>query len=326
MAGLSRRAETVRFVAAFAAIYLIWGSTYLAIKFAIATIPPFLMLGLRFLPAGLILYGALRLRGVETPTRREWLAAAGVGVLMLAGGTGAVAWAEQTIHSGLAALLVAVVPMWMVLFDWIGPARRRPSLSVLLGLVVGFTGVALIVGPTRAGFGTAGVVAVAVVVFGTICWAVGSVYSRYVPLPRAPLMASAVEMIAAGFALLVIGAAAGEVGRLDPGAVSLASALSVLYLIVFGSLIAYAAYVWLLHNTTPARVSSYAFVNPLVAMLLGVWLGDESFGPRTLLAAGLVVGSVVLITLRRRRPTAAPAAAAPAPACRTEVEASPRPR
>lgn len=319
---MSRRAETIRFVAAFAAIYLIWGSTYLAIKFAIATIPPFLMLGFRFLPAGLILYAVLRLRGVASPTRRQWLAAAGVGVLMLAGGTGAVAWAERTIHSGLAALLVAVVPMWMVLFDWVGPARRRPTPAVILGLIVGFTGVALIVGPTRAGFGTAGVVSVGVVVFGTICWAVGSVYSRYVPLPTSPLMASAVEMIAAGLSLFVIGALAGEGGAFDPAAVSPGSALSVLYLIVFGSLIAYAAYVWLLHNTTPARVSSYAFVNPLVAMLLGVWLGGESFGTRTLLAAALVVGSVVLITLRRRRP------AAPAPACRMdpEEEASPRPR
>jgi drug/metabolite transporter (DMT)-like permease len=137
--------------------------------------------------------------------------------------------------------------------------------------------------------------------FGTICWALGSVYSRYVALPKSPLMASAVEMIAAGLAMLAIGAASGETAGFDPGAVSARSALAVAYLVVFGSLIAYAAYVWLLHNTTPARVSSYAFVNPLVALLLGVWLGDESFDLTTLLAAGLVVGSVVLITLERRR-------------------------
>ena len=296
----------LRFVAAFAAIYLIWGSTYLAIKFAIASIPPFLMLSFRFLPAGLIMYAFLRLRGTPSPSRREWFAAAAVGTLMLAGGTGAVAWAERTIHSGLAALLVAAVPMWMVLLDWIGPARRRPTGRVLAGLAVGFLGVGLIVGPTRAGFGLAGLFAALAVMFGTICWAVGSVYSRYVPLPRSPFMASAAEMIAAGLALAGIAALTGEAAAFDPAAVSTASALSVAYLIVFGSLVAYAAYVWLLHNTTPARVSSYAFVNPLVAVLLGVWLGDESFGLTTLLAAAFVVGSVVLITLERRPRGTAP--------------------
>lgn len=290
----------IHFAAAFAAIYLIWGSTYLAIKFAIATIPPFLMLSLRFLPAGLVMYALLRLRGVAAPRRREWLAAAAVGILMLVGGTGAVAWAERTIHSGLAALLVAAVPMWMVLFDWIGPARRRPTGRVLAGLAVGFAGVAMIAGPTRSAFGVAGLAATAAVMFGTVCWALGSVYSRYVPLPRSPFMASAVEMIAAGVALVAVAAATGELAAFEPSGVSRASALSVAYLIVFGSLIAYAAYVWLLHNTTPARVSSYAFVNPLVAMLLGVWLGDESFGLATVIAAALVIGSVALITLEQR--------------------------
>lgn len=289
-----------RFVAAFAAIYVIWGSTYLAIKLAIATIPPFLMLSWRFFPAGLILYVVLRLRGVASPTKREMLAAAGIGTLMLAGGTGAVAWAERTIHSGLAALLVAVVPMWMVLFDWLGPAKRRPTGRVLSGLAVGFLGVGLIVGPTWQGLGLAGLLAVLAVMFGTICWALGSVYSRYAPLPRSAFMASAIEMMAAGVFLLGAAIALGETTGFDFAAVSRESALAVAYLVVFGSLIAYAAYVWLLHNSTPARVSSYAFVNPLVAMLLGVWLGNESFGLTTLIAAGLVVGSVVLITLEKR--------------------------
>lgn len=299
----------LRFGTAFAAIYVIWGSTYLAIKLAIATIPPFLMLSWRFFPAGLILYAVLRLRGVESPTRREMLAAAGIGILMLAGGTGAVAWAERTIHSGLAALLVAAVPMWMVLFDWLGPAKRRPTARVLSGLAVGFLGVALIVGPTWQGLGLAGLLAVLAVMFGTICWALGSVYSRYVPLPRSPFMASAIEMMAAGVFLLGTAIAVGETNGFAFSAVSRESAVAVVYLVVFGSLVAYAAYVWLLHNSTPARVSSYAFVNPLVAMLLGVWLGDESFGATTLIAAGLVVGSVVLITLeRRRRPVETPPA------------------
>ncbi|MFQ5529306.1 MAG: EamA family transporter [Gemmatimonadota bacterium] len=292
----------LRFVAAFTAIYVIWGSTYLAIKLAIATLPPFLMLSFRFTPAGLLLYAFLRLRGLPAPTRHEWIAAAGVGTLMLAGGTGAVAWAERSIHSGLAALLVAAVPMWMVLFDWLGPARRRPTRRVLVGLAIGFLGVTLIVGPAWEGAGLAGLGAVLVVMFGTICWALGSVYSRYLTLPGSSFMASAAEMITAGIALFVLALLFGDLSAFDPAAVSRESALSVAYLIVFGSLVAYAAYVWLLHNTTPARVSSYAFVNPLVAMMLGVWLGDESFGPLALAAAALVVASVALITLEVRPP------------------------
>jgi len=288
-----------KFIAAFGAIYVIWGSTYLAIKLAIATIPPFLMLSFRFIPAGLLLYAFLRWRGVPAPTRREWLAAAGVGTLMLAGGTGAVAFAEQSIHSGLAALLVAAVPMWMVLFDWMGPARRRPTRRVLVGLIVGFVGVGLIVGPAWEGAGMAGLGAVAVVMFGTICWAYGSVQSRYLTLPKSSFMAAAVEMLAAGLALLLLAIVFGDVTAFDASTVSRESALSVAYLIVFGSLVAYAAYVWLLHHTTPARVSSYAFVNPLVAMLLGVWLGDESFGLMAMAAAALVVTSVALVTLEQ---------------------------
>ena len=286
-----------RFVAAFAAVYVIWGSTYLAIKLAIATIPPFLMLSFRFMPAGLVLYAFLRLRGVPAPTRREWLAAAGVGTLMLACGVGSVAWAERSIHSGLAALLVAAVPMWMVLFDWLGPARRRPTRRVLVGLAIGFIGVGLIVGPAWEGAGMAGLGAVAVLMFGTGCWAVGSVYSRYLSLPKSNFMASAAEMIAAGVSLFLLAVLFGDVTAFDASIVTRESALSVAYLTVFGSIVAYAAYVWLLHHTTPARVSSYAFVNPLVAMLLGVWLGNESFGPMAILAAALVVTSVALVTL-----------------------------
>ncbi|MEE8486547.1 MAG: EamA family transporter [Gemmatimonadota bacterium] len=289
-----------KFIAAFAAVYLIWGSTYLAIKLAIATIPPFLMLSFRFIPAGLLLYALLRLLGTPAPTRREWLAAAGVGTLMLAGGVGAVAWAERSIHSGLAALLVAAVPMWMVLLDWIGPARRRPTRRVLIGLAVGFLGVGLIVGPSWEAAGMAGVWAVAAVMFGTLCWAIGSVYSRYLSLPPSSFMASAIEMIAAGGSLLLLAVLFGDTRAFDPSIVSRESALAVGYLIVFGSLITYAAYVWLLHHTTPARVSSYAFVNPLVAMLLGVWLGDESFGLMAVAAAALVVTSVALVTLEKQ--------------------------
>ena len=167
---------------------------------------------------------------------------------------------------------------------------------------LGFIGVGLIVGPAWEGAGMAGLGAVLVVMFGTVCWAIGSVYSRYLSLPKSSFMASAAQMIAAGLALLVFAAVVGDTSAFDAEAVTRESALAVLYLIVFGSIIAYAAYVWLLHNTTPARVSSYAFVNPLVAMLLGVWLGNESFGPMAVTSAVLVVASVALITLEPRAP------------------------
>jgi drug/metabolite transporter (DMT)-like permease len=294
-------------IIAFAAIYIIWGSTYLAIRFAVETLPPFLMLAARFGVAGLLLYGWLRLRGLPRPPKREWVGSAAVGGLLLVGGTGAVAWAEQWIPSGLAALIVAIVPMWMVLLDWLRPDGRPPTSPVVAGLVMGLAGVVLLVGPIELGgggrmqyFGAAAVVA------GTISWATGSVFGSSFHVPSVPRMAAALQMTMGGALLLTLGTLRGEWSRVDPAGISMRSGLSLLYLIVFGSIIAFAAYVYLLRVSTPARVGSYAYVNPVVAVFLGWALADEPVTGRTLLAAAVIITGVVLI-VSGRRPVSLPA-------------------
>lgn len=296
------QAGAVRLALAFAAVYVIWGSTYLAIRFAVEAIPPYLMMGTRFLTAGLILYATLRLRGAPRPSLINCRAAAVIGGFMLLGGTGAVGWAEQWIASGLAALLVAAVPMWMVLLDWLRPGGVRPSGRVVLALAVGFGGVTLLVGPIDfSGSQRMNVLGSLAVLGGTLSWAIGSVYSRHVRLPKSPSLASALEMVMGGLLLLVAGTLMGEWRAFDPGAVPLRSALGWAYLVVFGSLIAFASYVYLLHNVAPARVGSYAYVNPVVAVLLGWALAGESIDGRTLVGAAVVVLAVALIISTRSR-------------------------
>lgn len=299
---LSPHAEPpIRILLAFAAIYIIWGSTYLAIRFAVETLPPFLMLAARFGIAGLLLYGWLRMRGLQRPPAREWAGSAAVGGLLLVGGTGAVAWAEQWIPSGLAALIVTIVPVWMVLLDWLRPGGRRPTAPVVAGLLLGFTGVALLIGPVElGGGGRMQYMGAAAVLFGTISWATGSVLGSGFPHPAAPRMAAALQMTMGGLLLLILGSVSGEWGRLDPAGVSARSVLSLGYLIVFGSIIAFAAYVYLLKVSTPARVGSYAYVNPVVAVFLGWALADEPVTVRTIVAATIIITGVVLIVSRRR--------------------------
>ena len=296
-----------QFVAAFAAVYVIWGSTYLAIRFAVESVPPLIMIGGRFLTAGLVLYPVLRLRGTPRPSAKTWVAAAVFGFLMLGVGTGTVAWAEQYIDSGLAALIVAAVPMWMVLIDWVRPGGAGPGRRVTLGLAIGFIGVALIIGPvdldavgaaggTGRGSHMAQLLSAVAIVLASLSWAIGSVFSRHAPLADSPLMAAAQEMIAAGAIVLLIGLAIGEADGWSLSMVSRDSWFGWMWLVLAGSLVAYVSYVWLLHNTTPARAGSYAYVNPVVAVILGWWLANETFSPRILFAAALVIASVVLIT------------------------------
>lgn len=293
-------------VLAFAAIYLIWGSTYLAIRFAVETLPPFLMLFARFFTAGVLMYAFLRWRGEARPTPREWAGAFVIGGLLLLGGTGAVAWAELWIPSGLAALIVAIVPVWMVLLDWIGPAKRRPTGAVVAGLVLGLVGVVVLVGPVDLSGGyRMQFIGSAVVVFGTLSWATGSVYGSRLPHPPSPWMSAALQMTAGGLLLLAFGTALGEWARVDPAQMSLRSLGSLAYLVVFGSLIAFGAYVFLLRHETPARVGSYAYVNPVVAVFLGWALAAEPVTARTIAAAAIILTGVVLI-VRHRLPKAPP--------------------
>jgi drug/metabolite transporter (DMT)-like permease len=293
-------AERAEIVLAFSAIYVIWGSTYLAIRFAIETMPPLMMAATRFLIAGSLLYAWVRLRGTPAPRREEWRSTAVVGGLMLLGGNGAVVWAEQRVPSGVTALLVALVPLWMVLLEWWLHGGSRPDGRTVAGLLLGLAGLALLVGPEEIlGGGHVDHVGTLVLALGTLSWAVGSLYSRRAHLPASPMLATAMEMLGGGVLLLGAAGLRGEWSLVDPSAVSLRSALSIGYLVVFGSLVAFTTYIWLLRVTTPARVSTYAYVNPVVAMVLGWWLAGESLAPRTLLAAAVIVAGVVLITIAR---------------------------
>lgn len=301
----------LRLVVAFGVVYVVWGSTYLGIRFAIETLPPFMMAGTRFLGAGAILYIWARLRGVAAPTRANWIAASIVGVLLLVGGNGGVVWATQYIPSGLAAVLVATVPLWIVLLDWARPGGHRPTPVMIAGLLSGVLGVALLVGPGEiVGGGRVDLAGAAAVVAASLAWALGSLYtSRGVMLPSSPALATALEMVAGGSVLLGVGASAGEWHRLDPAAVSLKSLLALAYLLLFGAVLGFTAYIYLLKNTTPARASTYAYVNPIIAVGLGWAVGGESLSPRALLATGAVVAAVVLITFGRASAGPGPSAA-----------------
>lgn len=291
-----------RVAAAFALIYLIWGSTYLAIRIAIETFPPFLMAGIRFLIAGAILYPWSRLRGASPPVRAHWLAAAVVGGLLLLGGNGGVVWAEQRVPSGLTALLIGTVPLWMALLDWLRPGGAKPNNGVLTGLVFGFAGIAMLAGPIElAGGDHVDLTGAAVLILASLSWAAGSLYSRRAQLPASPLLATAMEMLAGGALLLTASWLVGEWTGFESSALSLRSWLALGYLIVFGALAGFTAYIWLLRVSTPAHVSTYAYVNPAVAIFLGWAFAGEPLTARTLLAAAVIVAAVVIITTYRAR-------------------------
>lgn len=297
--------------AAFGAVYVIWGSTYLGIKYAIETLPPFLMAGSRFLIAGAALYALARLglgnseRTGERVLASHWRAAAVIGALLFLCGNGGVTWAEGYITSSLAALLVASEPLWIVLLSWLMPGGSRPNGKVWLGLALGFAGVWLLVSAgtttTAASSGSDGVMSIlgtGAVLAAAVAWAIGSVYSLRASLPRSPLLSAGMQMLAGGSLLLLVGVMTGELARLDFNSVSTRSILAFLYLTVFGSIVAFTAYSWLLHNVSPARVSTYAYVNPAVAVLLGWALAGEAMTTGSLVAAGIIVASVALITSR----------------------------
>jgi len=269
--------------AAFAAVYLIWGSTYLAIRFVIETLPPFFMAGTRFLVAGLFLYVLARWRSNSQASISHWGTAFVVGGFMLLGGHGAVVLAEQWIPSGLTSLLIATVPLWMGLIDWLRCGSKL-DIKVAGGLVLGFAGVVLLIGSMEMlGGSYIDIIGAAIVVFGSFLWANGSLYSRSAKMPSSPFLATAMEMIAGGLLLLLASLITGEPGRVRLDLVSARSAIAWLYLIVFGSLIAFTSYTWLLKKTTTAKVSTYAYVNPVVAMFLGWALAGSHLQFRTCL-------------------------------------------
>ena len=291
---------------ALGVIYVVWGSTYLAIKIGLDAFPPFLMAGLRFAVAGVVLYAWAWVRrpaGEPRPGARQWLAATIAGGLLLVGGNGAVTWAEQDIDSGLAALLVASVPLWMALLERLRFGTHLPRVAVA-GLLLGFVGVGVLVRP-----GSADLFPSIVVVLGALAWATGSLYSRGAPLPKRPLLSTAMQMLAGSALFLVMSAASGEFARFDPTALTREAVAAVAYLAVFGSIVAFTAYTWLLRATPSSIVATYAYVNPVVAVLLGWAVRDERLTLRTGAAAAIVVASVALIVTARARSRAAPAVA-----------------
>ena len=315
-AALARRAAAPvpLLVLAFAAIYLIWGSTYLVIRFAIETIEPFTLVGVRFLLAGGVLYGWSLVRGeARRPSAADWRAATLYGTLFFVVGNGGVTWSEQRVPSGIVAILVAAVPLWIALLEWARRGGQRPTPLAVTGLVLGFGGIAFLIGPGTSITGPAvdplGAVVMAICPLG---WAYGTVHARHAPHPPSLIQTSAMQMLAGGVVALVAAAFLGEWSRARFDLVSAKSAFSLFYLVFLGSVVAFSAYAWLIRTTTPSRAGTYAYVNPIVAVLLGGALGGEAITPRVIITGSIVVLGVILILRSMTRP------AEPAPEPATE--------
>ncbi len=279
---------------AFAAIYLIWGSTFLAIRYAVETVPPLLMMGTRALLAGAAIYGYARIRGQGRPSLRQWRCAALAGALLFLVGHGGLAWAEQRMASGPAALISSTSLLWMILLAYLLDRRRRLGGRVLLGLGLGFSGVVLLAKPgDLLGGAPLDPVAVTILLLADVSWAAGSIYSLNASFPRSPALTAGMNLLAGGGALVLASLLSGEPGAI--ASVSLRSAAALLYLVVFGSMIAFGAYTWLLRVASPARVATHAFVNPVVALLAGWAIGGEAMDLRTTLAALVMVGGAAAI-------------------------------
>jgi drug/metabolite transporter (DMT)-like permease len=306
-----RGASTAAVIFALLIVYVVWGSTYLAIAFAIETLPPLLSAGVRFVVAGTLLLGATvairrwrRGRGAAVEQREplrwaHWRATAIVGVLLLLGGNGGVVFAEQYIPSGIAAVLVATMPIWMAILDAVR-TRRAPSRIAIAGLIAGIVGVAVLLAPVE-GLGDLNALGVVVVVAAALSWAIGSLYAREASLPSSGALATGMEMLCGGAALLVVGTLIGEVGRADPARFSLSSLAALGYLVVFGSILAFSAYTWLLAHAPVTVVGTYAYVNPIVAVALGALINAEEITPRTIIASAIIIGAVVAMVSGRPR-------------------------
>jgi len=283
-------------------IYLIWGSTYLAIRFAVESIPPFLMASTRFLVPGMILYSWRRVAGDSAPNRTEWRSTIIIGLLLLVGGNGAVTWAEQTIPSGIAALVVGSVPLWITIINMFTAEGKKQNKKVLIGAVIGFLGLFLLIGPTQI-LGTSydvNPLGVMALLLAALFWSAGSVFSRNAVIPKSPLLGTGMEFLAGGVGLFILGTLTGEFSRLSIQSITTRSILSLVYLSLFGSLVAFVAYTWLLRNAPITMVSTYAYVNPLIAIILGNLLADEIINSRILIAAFIIIGSVFFINITSR--------------------------
>jgi drug/metabolite transporter (DMT)-like permease len=303
--------KKISIIIAFVALYLIWGSTYLAILFAIRSIPPLLMAGARFLLAGIILYGGARISGERSSSRAEWRTALIVGACLLLGGNGGVTLSEQYVPSGLAALLVATVPIYIAVLSWLFGMSKRPSAITWAGLVGGFVGVGVLVGPalhfSSTGERSHAWIGMAILLCSSLIWSAGSLYSRTAKNAPSPFLAAGQQMLCGGALLFLAGIATGEMRHFDPQKITTQSFGAFIYLVLIGGIIGYVSYAWLLRYCDPAKVATYAYVNPIVAVLLGAAFAGEKVDMRTAIAAALIIGSVALvITAQRMIPRCAP--------------------
>ncbi len=293
--------------AALASVYIVWGSTYLTIRFATESIPPLLMAGCRFLFAGVLMYAVARCLGAPRPTARHWRSSAIIGFCLLACGNGGVTVAEQWVTTGVAALFVATVPMFLVLFGWWSGVTRRPSGWTVFGLALGFGGIVTLAGSSLQGniaLNHGVYLGMGILICGSALWAGGSLYSKTAHVSPSPFLSAAMQMIAGGVMMLTLSAVIGEAARFHPYAVSQKSLLCFGYLVVFGSIVAFTAYIWLMRVCPPALVATYAYVNPAVAVMLGVVFGGETLSARLLQGGSLIVASVaIIITAQIRQGT-----------------------
>ena len=290
--------KNTRIWIALIAVYLIWGSTYLAIRYVVETIPPFMAMGMRFISAGLLLYFWRLSKGDALPTQKQWRDAGIIGFLLLVGGTGLVSWAEQFVPSGITALLISTMPIWMVIIESLRRGGDKPQAKTIFGLTLGFSGVVLMIGPGELSQEIGALHPLGLIALPTaaLLWSLGSVYSKSADLPSSALMASSVEMILGSAGLFLVGALRGEWAIFELSAVSNASWMGLLYLSIVGSLGGFVAYAYLLKNAPISLISTYAYVNPVVAILLGTWIAHEALDGRTIFAAVVILGAVILIT------------------------------
>jgi len=301
-------------ILAFTTIYVVWGSTYLGIRIAVETLPPFLMAAARFLVAGAIIAVFIAVTRGFRATRKQWIDNSIIGALLLLGGNGLVSWAEQKIPSGIATLMVSVGPLFIVLLDWAalkffadGKRGSRPNLATFAGIALGFAGLVLLVGPDVLRGGTDGLDPARIVglIFACLFWSAGSLYTRYASEPAEPFTGAAIQMLAGSVWLLLVSVARGELTDFSLAQVSANSLWAWAYLIVFGSLIGFTTFVWLMKHSTPSHVATYAYVNPVVAMFLGWLILKEPVGPRTLLASAIIIAGVAIITVAKNKKTLA---------------------
>lgn len=294
--------KQVVMILAFLAVYLFWGGTYIGIKFALVSFTPALMAGIRHMTAGLILFSVGRIRRDPLPTFEQVKNAAIVGILLLLIGNGLVTWSEQRVPSAIASLMVASVPLWIALMNWRFGEKKRPSILQMTGIMLGIFGIAILVlKSSQGGVGSFDIIGLVALLAAAIAWSAGSLYSRFAKLPSSAFNNVSIQMMTGGFLLLVFAAFNGEFNRFHPSALTGQSLWSMVYLILFGSVVAYTSYIWLMKNVNPTWVSTYAFVNPVVAVVLGWSIGGETLQGTALISAMVILAAVIIITMSQRK-------------------------